>query len=43
VLSDCDISGSRVAVAVSGGSDLLLAGNRLQSNVTDVLDAPEPS
>ena len=36
VLSDSDITGSQVGVAVAAGTDLLLTGNRLQSNVSDV-------
>jgi nitrous oxidase accessory protein NosD len=36
VLSDSDISGSQVGVAVAAGSDLLLNGNRLRSNGSDV-------
>ena len=36
VLSDSDISGSRVGVAVAAGSELLLSDNRLRSNLTDV-------
>ncbi len=42
VLTDSDVRGSQVGVAIAS-SDLLLAGNRLQSNVTDVVNPPEPS
>ena len=41
VLSDSDVSGSQVGVSLSAGTDLLLTGNRLQSNVTDVVHPPE--
>jgi nitrous oxidase accessory protein NosD len=41
VLTDSDVRGSRVGVSISAG-DLLLAGNRLQSNVTDVVGLPGP-
>ena len=40
VVTDSDIRGSQVGVSISAG-DLLLAGNRLQSNVTDVVNPPE--
>jgi nitrous oxidase accessory protein NosD len=36
VLADSDITGSHVGVAVAAGSDLLLSGNRLRSNGSDV-------
>ena len=42
VLSDSDVSGSQVGVSLSAGSDLLLSGNRLQSNVTDVVHPGGP-
>ena len=34
-------AGRRVGVSLSAGTDLLLSGNRLQSNVTDVVHPPE--
>ena len=41
VLSDSDVRGSQIGVSLSAGSDLLLAGIRLESNVTDVVNPPE--
>jgi hypothetical protein len=41
VVTDSDVRGSQVGVSISAG-DLLLVGNRLQSNVIDVVDPPEP-
>jgi len=40
VLTDSDVQGSQVAIALTGAPDLLLAGNRLRANVIDVAGAP---